>query len=57
MKLVGDAWIVAMTTAERDALIEAVADTLHRYEAADEHNVEHYRVLRQFLGALEQEPV
>jgi hypothetical protein len=46
-----------MTTAERDALIEAVADTLHRYEAADEHNVEHYRVLRQFLGALEQEPV
>jgi hypothetical protein len=55
MTLVGDDWIVAMSTAERDALLEALGDALNRYEAADEHDSDTYKALRSFTEMLETE--
>jgi hypothetical protein len=55
MKLVGGDWIVAMETAERDALVAALDDVVNRYEAADKHDSEHYKVLRAFLETLDSQ--
>lgn len=53
MKLICADWVVTLSTPERDALVEALGDVLHRYEAADEHDSEHYRAIRYFVEVLE----
>ena len=57
MKLVSGDWIVTITAADLDALTKALDDAVNRYEAADEHDSDHYRALRKLLEALEQTPV
>ncbi|CAB4146628.1 hypothetical protein UFOVP1157_49 [uncultured Caudovirales phage] len=55
MKLVGGDWIIAMDTPERDTLVEALEDAVNRYEAADEHDGDHYKTLRALLETLAAE--
>lgn len=56
MKRLDDAWVIAMTEDERDALLEALDDVVNRYESADEHvDNKHCATLRALAETLEVE--
>ena len=54
MMLVREDYVVALSEAQRDVLLEALDDVINRYEAADEHvGNAHYSVLRELAELLE----